>query len=741
MLFATRHRKLILFLFLGITGFLGFQLTKIEFGYEMEDFFDRNEKDNQFYQEFFDQFDQTMPNAALMGIENGKKLDYEAFKRIDSFSKQLEQLPEILEVAAVTNLQSVQLNDNDLASTNLLDLSNKERYTNSMHSLDSLPNLNRQFISEKGNSTVIYLVFKDTLDTEQLISLVERMKGIAKPYAFQNTHFIDLDYNNHLIIQKIKRDSTQLMFMALGLIFILLIFFFRSFMGVVIPITIVIGTVVWIMGTVALCGIHINVLTIAIPVIVSVISLSDVIHVISRYAEEKEGDAYARIKATQKDILRAIILTTLTTSIGFLSLANSNIPVFQEFGGFTALGVVYALILAYFVLPILLYYSKGMRVNKTLNRITPKRIWPVPTLLTTAVVGVICALGVMRVHHNNYFYEDLKEDDEVGEILSFVELEMNGLRDLTFAITVKDSNASVFDAGVLGQLDQLERFVENHYPATIEMSLASSVKQINRSLHQGYARFYEIPNDETSMKEVRSVLIKNAGVLKLRSFVSRNKKATFLKTKTRDQGSYTTFALNDSLFQQASALWPDLNVTVTGKAHIIDMTNVNVSEGMIWNLGVIILFIFLLISFVFRSFFVGLFSLLPNILPLLAITATVWLLDFGMNVATTIVYTIAFGIAVDDTIHFLARYKIERESGVDNKKAILNTIQTSGGAIILTTIILVAGFGTLLFSHFYANYITGLLVCIGMIMALLCDLFLLPLVLSWMKGKTTTKSP
>ena len=151
---------------------------------------------------------------------------------------------------------------------------------------------------------------------------------------------------------------------------------------------------------------------------------------------------------------------------------------------------------------------------------------------------------------------------------------------------------------------------------------------------------------------------------------------------------------------------------------------------MIWNLGVIILFIFLLISFIFRSFFVGLFSLLPNILPLFAITATVGLLDFGMNVATTIVYTIAFGIAVDDTIHFLARYKIEKERGVENHQAVLNSIKTSGGAIILTTIILVAGFGVLISSHFYANYITGLLVCIGMIMALLCDLFLLPLVLS-----------
>ena len=159
-------------------------------------------------------------------------------------------------------------------------------------------------MSRKGNSTVIYVILKDTLQTDSLLALKKGIDALAAPFGFKNIHFIDLDYNNHLIIQKIKKDSTRLMYLALGLIFALLIFFFRSFMGVVIPITIVIGTVIWIMGTVALCGVNINVLTIAIPVIVSVISLSDVIHVISRYAEEEEGDAYAKIKATQKDILR-----------------------------------------------------------------------------------------------------------------------------------------------------------------------------------------------------------------------------------------------------------------------------------------------------------------------------------------------------------------------------------------------------------------------------------------------------
>ncbi|MEN8787608.1 MAG: MMPL family transporter, partial [Flavobacteriales bacterium] len=168
---------------------------------------------------------------------------------------------------------------------------------------------------------------------------------------------------------------------------------------------------------------------------------------------------------------------------------------------------------------------------------------------------------------------------------------------------------------------------------------------------------------------------------------------------------------------------------------IIDETNVNVSNGMIWNLVIIIIFIFFIVSFIFKSISVGFFSLFPNILPLIAITAVVGWFDFGMNIGTTIVYTIAFGIAVDDTIHFLGRYKIELDKGNSNYDSLITTITTSGGAIFLTTLVLVAGFGVLILSSFYANFITGLLVTISLIVALICDLYLLPVLLSWWRKK------
>ena len=212
--------------------------------------------------------------------------------------------------------------------------------------------------------------------------------------------------------------------------------------------------------------------------------------------------------------------------------------------------------------------------------------------------------------------------------------------------------------------------------------------------------------------------------------------STFIQTKAKDFGSYETRKTNRELLAFAKINTPDLEVNFGGNAFIIDETNVNVSNNMIWNLVVIVLFIFLIISYIFKSISIGFFSLFPNILPLIAITAIVGWFDFGMNIGTTIVYTIAFGIAVDDTIHFLGRYKIEIDKGNNNYDSLITTIQTSGGAIFLTTLVLVVGFGVLILSNFYANYITGLLVTVSLIVALICDLYLLPVILNWLrKGK------
>ena len=735
MIFATKHRKLVLFLFSLITIFFGYKLSEISFGHKMEDFFDKKEKVYLFNKEFFNQFDEVLPNTVIIGVRNEKAINYETIIKIDSLAKYLKNSPTIKDVYSVTNQKLVVFSAFGTIPYPVLNLDTKEEFANSFIELDSIPDVKNKYLSLDNKSAIMYLEMNDSLSIDSLLILKAEVEQIASQLMIEETVFVNPIHNNHLITTKIKSDTQRMVIIAFILIILILIYFFRSLSGIFIPFAIVVASIIWVMGTIAAFSVNLNVLTVAIPVIVGVISLSDVIHIISRYSEEKSEDKYLRIKVTQRDILKAIILTTLTTSIGFLSLANSNIVVFNEFALFTAVGVFYAFVLAYFILPILLFSVKKITLHNTLERLTPQKIHTKPVIIITVIFLVLTGIGISKVKQDNYVFENLDKKDAISRVMNFMEKDMYGIRDITVTIRVPDTNLNLFDKKILTQLNAVEAFIEREYGATIDVGLAARAKQVNRAMNGGSPSSYKIPEGDYEIKQIERKLTKFANSVRLNSFVNFETNSTFIKTKTKDKGSYKTRELNANLLKFSKLNTPDLEVNFGGNAFIIDETNVNVSQGMIWNLLIIVLFIFLIVSYIFKSISVGFYSLFPNIIPLLTITAVVGWFGFGMNIATTIVYTIAFGIAVDDTIHFLGRYKIEMDNGNENRQALINTIKTSGGAIFLTTLVLVAGFGVLITSTFFATYITGLLVCVGMITALLCDLYLLPVLLLFLKRK------
>lgn len=699
----------------------------------MDDFFDKEEKVYVFNKEFFSHFEDDLPNTAMIGVRNEKPFDYNLALELDSFSTLLKNVEGIQKVFSITNQKLALFSSLGTLPYDVLNLDSEKEFDQSLLELDSLHDVKNRFLGKDNKSLLVYAIINDSLPLDSLKMMRKQTDSLAEQFSFGEAFFVNTKHNEFLIAEKIKEDSGRLVAIAFVLIILILLYFFRSWAGVFIPFLIIVSSVIWIIGSIALFGYEINVLTIAIPVIVGVISLSDVIHIISRYSEENGGDKIENIRATQKDILKAIILTTLTTSFGFLSLSNSNIQVFNEFSVFTAVGVFYAFFLAYFLLPVLLFYSKKITLNNSLEKLTPKKIWVKPTLVVTAIAMVFSVIGIFKVKHNNFVYENMGEKDEITRVMNFMEYDMYGIRDLTITLKVKDTNYSLFDQHILSQLNQIEKFVEKEYEATINIGLATAAKQVNRALNGGFASQFQIPEDEYEAKQVKRKLLKNGHILKLKSFVSRKNNSTFIQTKAKDFGSYESRKTNRELLEFAKVNTPDLDVNFGGTAYIIDETNVNVSNDMIWNLVFIVLFIFIVISFIFKSIAIGFFSLFPNVLPLIAITAVVGWFDFGMNIGTTIVYTIAFGIAVDDTIHFLGRYKIEIDKGRNNYDSLITTIQTSGGAIFLTSLVLVVGFGVLILSNFYANYITGLLVSISLIVALICDLYLLPVILNWLR--------
>ena len=731
--FALKNKKIVLLIFLCVTIFFGYNLKNILFNHDVESFYDKKDESYKFDKEFFSHFEnQEFKDQFILGVENKKSLDYNFLTKIDSLTKFLKKQ------ALIKNAHSIS-NQKLILFTGLIDIpytifhpKDSISFKKDKIRLDNYPDIKKQFLSKDLKSTLIYIDLKNkNYSIDNLKALKTAILLASKEFDLKNLFFFNSELMDETIIEKLKKESNILTTITMVIIIFILLFFYRSIKGVIIPLSIISIAVVWILGLISFCNVPLNVLTIAIPVIVAVISLSDVIHIINRYSEEKGDDGAYKIKTTQKDIFKAIILTTITTSFGFLSLIPSQIKVFVEFGLFTAIGVLFAFIIAIFLLPILIVNS-NLKPTITLTNLVPNKLYKKQTILVFILIAIFSITGILLIKKDSYIYEDINAQDETSFAMKNMSENFYGVRELILAIKVTAPNESVLSYKIAQEINALQLKADTLFKTTNPFSLITFLKQTNRAMNGGNISYYVFPENEKSYNKVLKKLQKYTSKDKLK-IISKNNNLTYIHSNIKDIGSYEVKKKNKKLLDYASKNLTDINVTISGDSHIQDQINFNVTSAMFYSLLFIIVLIFLIISILFKSIKIGLISLVPNLLPIFIILGIVGWFNVGMSISISVVFTVVFGIAVDDTIHFLSRYKIERDKGsIDPVK---KTIKTSGSAILLTTLILLAAYLVLIFSDFRANHLSGIFVSIGLTSALLCDLFLLPVLLKIFDSK------
>jgi len=251
------------------------------------------------------------------------------------------------------------------------------------------------------------------------------------------------------------------------------------------------------------------------------------------------------------------------------------------------------------------------------------------------------------------------------------------------------------------------------------------VKTTMQSFKGGDISNYRLPKDEKELKKLLKFMKKKKIFKKVENLITKDRKRGRISGMIKDLGSQNVMLKNEK-FAGFNEELAHLDFTVTGAAHLMDNANSKIASSLIEGLALGFIVVTLIISFLFRSVKVGIVSLLPNVLPLLIIGGLMGFMEIDLKVATALIFTIAFGIAVDDTIHFLARVKMELKRGKGMEVAITESMKTTGKAIIVTSFILSAGFLTFLLSDFGSTFYVGLLISLALFLALLSDLFLLP---------------
>jgi uncharacterized protein len=348
----------------------------------------------------------------------------------------------------------------------------------------------------------------------------------------------------------------------------------------------------------------------------------------------------------------------------------------------------------------------------------------------SALTVLVSLFGISLVRVDARMLEDMNDNDPMVHDFLFFEDRFSGVRPFELHL-ITAPGKSVFDLEVLQEIDQLEEYLLTTYGLNFITSPATIVKGVNRALNGGDQAYYQLPATEKGMARVQKQLQQIRKKEFMAAIVSEDRQQGRLSGKMGDIGSAAAKVLNTDLLAFVDQeINPDLLTTrLTGSALLLDKNNDFLTRNMLQGLLIAFVAVALIVGFIYRSFAMVLISLIPNIIPLLMIGALLGFTGVTMKISTSLIFTIAFGIAVDDTIHFISKLKLELATGKTLLYALKNTMISTGKAIILTTCILMAGFMTMIASTFNSTFYIGLLISLTLLLAVIADLLLLPVLI------------
>jgi predicted RND superfamily exporter protein len=561
-----------------------------------------------------------------------------------------------------------------------------------------------------------------------------------------DVYFGGVPYMDQAMMTHIFHDTALFLPVTVATFGLILWLAFRRGRAVWIPLFTIGFAATATMGTLSLCGLPMTMLTQwgSLSTLILVIALSDAVHLMNRYEEDLTlcPDRETAIGETVVHLGHACFLTTLTTGIGFLALAATKIPTIRHFGIFGALGIFYAFAVTILFLPAALIL---------IDRRWPARPWPphthdrldsalaaTATFVTRHRTSLIAASVVLlaasafsagSLQIDNRFTRDFKRSDPAVQSQDFLEEHFGG----TFALEVLvegGAEGSVKDPELLAAIDHLQTELETHPRVTRVLSPVEFIEKMNQAMHGGRAEARVLPRSRELVAQYLLLFDMAGSDADFNRLVNYNYSIARLAGRLEDitPAEYREIeAFVDRIV--AERFPPGVHVQLSGSGPLFTTVTERLISSLLRSLAFALPVIFVIIALTFRSIPLGLLSTLPNLLPLTLALGLMPLTGITLKFSTIIAFPIAFGIAVDDTIHFLARYRDELHAGAEPPEAVRRTMRTAGRAMVLTTLLLIGGWVVMFTSSWLGPIHLSVIAIIILAGALFGDLFVLPALL------------
>ena len=759
-----KNRYLILILIAIVTTFLVFQMKNMRFSYTEANLLPENHEVNIQYNKFLEIFGEE-GNLVLLAVKDSSFFTTDKFNAWNSLAKSFDSLPEVeftLSIADVKKLKKDTKNRKFVLESIYEEKITSQEKVNSIKKelFEKLPFYDNLLYNKKTGTiqTAIY-IDKEIVNTpvrkafvfDKLIPIIDR---------FEKENNLDVRVSGMPYIRTINAQNIidEIQLFVLGALFItgiIFFFFFRSYRATFITLLVVTIGVTWAFGFIGLFGYEITVLTALIPPLIIVIGVPNAVFLINKYQQEIKSHGH-QAKALQRVISKignATLMTNITTASGFATFVFVKSQLLREFGILASINILSIFVLALLIIPIIYSFMEPPK-KKHLNHL--ERRWMenvvdwmekmvreqrIAIYITTVVIIILGIIGLYQIRVSGSLIEDMPKTKAFFKDIKFFENEFGGIMPLEILVDTKKEKG-VMKLSTLKRMDKINEVIESFPELSKPVSIVNLVKYSKQAYYKGKPKYYQLPTSQEQNYIFEYTKNSDGNSNMLNNFVDSTGQFARITTFMKDIGTDKMNVIQERLSQIVEKEFPAerYNVSFTGKA-LVFLKGTNYLIGnLVFSLSLAILLISLFMAWMFRSFKMILISIIPNMLPLLITAGLMGFFGIPIKPSTILVFSIAFGISVDDTIHFLAKYRQELiANNWKIRRSVYAALRETGVSMFYTSIVLFFGFLVFTVSSFGGTIALGGLVSITLLLAMVSNLLLLPSLLLTFEDKIANK--
>ncbi len=761
--FILRKRFAILAVIGTITVLMAWNARRVQIRYDFAQMLPATDSTYIEYEQFIDRFGED-GNVLMIGLQDSNLFQLEKFNAWYDLGEEFLQLDGVDEVVSVARMYNL-TRDDSLKKFQFVRLLDSKPTTQSeldsiKNAIYGLPFYEGVLFNEKNDVTLMGITVSDeVLDTKKRNHLVVKIQEIGNLYSEKyglDLHYSGLPFIRSKISMLVSGELVEFIAFAALATAIILYFFFRSFKVVMFSMLVVAFGVTWCFGLIGMLGYKLTVLNGLIPPLIIIIGIPNCIFFLNKYQSEIKrhgGQARALTKSIKK-VGNAILLTNVTTASGFAAFILIESQIVKEFGVIASLSILSVFVLSILLIPIIFSMlappsEKHVKhldrkfiqniVNKLVLIVTSYRPW---VYVSTVVLLVFGGIGISKMVSTGNIVDDLPKNDPLYLDLKFFEKHFNGVMPFEIEIDTK-KKGKVISTATIKRIDKLQGLLAEYPQFSRPISIVEVLKYSRQAFYYGKTSKYDLPSSRERSFILDYVPSGDGNDNLLRSFLDSNKQITRVSSYIEDIGTNELRDLKADIAPKIDSIFSpeDYDVTLTGTSVVFLKSNDYLIKNLVVSLALAIVIISIIMAFMFSSFRMVAVSLLPNIIPLIITAALMGYFGIPIKTSTILVFSIAFGISVDDTIHFLAKYRQELKSYSWNiRTAVILALKEVGVSMIYTSIVLFCGFFIFTMSTFGGTVALGLLTAITLFVAMFSNLIILPSLILSLEKILTTKA-